>query len=261
MLFDLNEMKGMMLIMKTTILDVNIDTYCFNETLEICKRYLKENRPRMIFTPNPEVIVKAFENSIFMEILNSGDLVIPDGIGIVLASKLYKIKIKERVTGYDISLALLNYIKDTDFTVYFFGSSENIAERAKANMESKFKGLQVVGYHDGVDFKTKTPEIINDINQRKPDMVFVGLGMINQERWIFENANKLNTKLLIGFGGVLDHFAGDIKRAPIIYQKLYLEWLYRRITLKRKGRHKALNKFVIEVLKENLFRERLKNQI
>lgn len=236
--------------MKTTILGVNIGTYSFSETLEICKGYLKENKPRMIFTPNPEVIIKAFENPRFMKIINSGDLVIPDGIGIVLASKLYKTKIEERVTGYDLSLALLNYIKDTDFTVYFFGSTANVAERAKAKMETQFKGLQVVGYHDGIDFKVKTPEIINDINQKKPDMVFVGLGMINQETWIYENSSQLNTKLLIGFGGVLDHFAGDIKRASIIYRKLGLEWLYRQVTLKRKNRQKALNKFVIEVLKE-----------
>jgi N-acetylglucosaminyldiphosphoundecaprenol N-acetyl-beta-D-mannosaminyltransferase len=236
--------------MKTTILGVNIDTYHFCETLEICKRYLKENKPRMIFTPNPEVIIKAFENPDFMKIINSGDLVIPDGIGIVLASKLYKPKIKERVTGFDLSLALLNYIKDTDFTGYFFGSNTKVAERAKDKMVAQFKGLKVVGCHDGVDFKVKTPEIINDINKKKPDVVFVGLGMINQETWIFENAKQLNTKLLIGFGGVLDHFAGDNKRSPIIYQKLGLEWLYRRYTLKRQSRHKALNKFVVEVLRE-----------
>lgn len=236
--------------METTILGVNINTYCFNESLEICKGFLEENRPRMIFTPNPEVIIKAFENPDFMNIINSGDLVIPDGIGIVIASKLYKPKIMERVTGYDLSVALLDHIKDTDFTVYFFGSMANVANRAKDNMETQFKGLQVVGCHDGVDFKVKTPEIINDINLKKPDIVFVGLGMINQEIWIYENAKHLNTKILIGLGGVLDHFSGDIKRAPVIYQKLGLEWLYRRFTLKRKDRQKALNKFVVEVLKE-----------
>ncbi len=236
--------------MKTTILGVNIDKYSFNETLETCVSYLKTNKPHMIFTPNPEVIIKARENPEFMKILNAGDLVIPDGIGIVLASKLYKTKIKERVTGYDLSLALLNYIKDTEFTVYFFGSAAKVAERAKIKMEAQFKGLQVVGYHDGIDFKNKNQEIIDDINNKNPDMVFVGLGMVNQETWIFENSKQLNTKLLIGFGGVLDHFAGDIKRAPIIYQKLGLEWLYRRVTLKRKGRQKALNKFIIEVFKE-----------
>ena len=235
---------------KTTILGVHIDTYSFNEALEICKSYLNLNKPHMIFTPNPEVIIKANENPDFMKILNAGDLVIPDGIGIVLASKLYKTKIKERVTGYDLSLALLNYIKDTEFTVYFFGSAPNVAERAKANMEAEYKGLKIVGCHDGMDFKNKNKEIVDDINAKNPDMVFVGLGMINQETWIFENAHQLNTKLLIGFGGVLDHLAGDIKRAPVIYQKLGLEWLYRRVTLKRKGRQKALNQFIIEVFKE-----------
>lgn len=238
--------------MKITILGVNINTYNFDETLEICKGYLESNKPHMIFTPNPEVIIKANENPAFMEVLNDGDLIIPDGIGIVFASKLYKIKIKERVTGYDLSLALLDYIKDTDFTVYFLGSAAKVAERAKANMEAEFNGLNVVGCHDGIDFKNKRQEIIDDINHKKPDMVYVGLGMINQEMWIHENAKQLNTKLIIGFGGVLDHFAGDIKRAPIIYQKLGLEWLYRRVTLKRKGRQKALNKFIIKVIKERI---------
>ena len=241
--------------MKTTILGVNINTYNFNETLEMCKGYLESNKPHMIFTPNPEVIIKANENPAFMKILNDGDLIIPDGIGIVLASKLYKIKIKERVTGYDLSLALLDYIKDTDFTVYFFGSMAKVAERAKAKMEVKFKGLKVVGCHDGIDFENKSQEIIDDINTKKPDMVFVGLGMVNQEMWISKNAKQLNTKLLIGFGGVLDHFAGDIKRAPIAYQRIGLEWLYRRVTLKRKSRQKALNKFIVEVLREKLYKK------
>lgn len=236
--------------MKCKILGVNIDTYSFNESLEICKGYLKSIKSHMIFTPNPENIIIANDNLEFMKILNAGDLVIPDGIGIVLASKLYKNKIKERVTGYDLSLALLNYIKDTDFTVYFFGSAVKVAERAKANMEAEFKGLNVVGYHDGIDFEKKSQEIIDDINTKRPDMVFVGLGMINQETWIYKNAKHLNTKLLIGFGGVLDHFAGDINRAPTIYQRSGLEWLYRRVTLKRKDRQKALNKFIIEVFKE-----------
>jgi len=236
--------------MRTTILGVNIDTCSLSESLDICKGYLKLNNSHMIFTPNPENIIKANDNQEFMKILNAGDLAIPDGIGIVLASKLYKTKIKERVTGYDLSLALLDYIKDTVFTVYFFGSAENVAERAKMNMESKFKGLHVVGCHDGIDFEKKSQEIIDDINTKKPDMVFVGLGMINQETWIYKNAKHLNTKLLIGFGGVLDHFAGDIKRAPAIYQRLGIEWLYRRVTLKRKSRQKALNKFIIEVFKE-----------
>ena len=73
---------------------------------------------------------------------------------------------------------------------------------------------------------------------------------MNIDTWIYKNAKHLNTKLLIGFGGVLDHFAGDIKRAPAIYQRLGIEWLYRRVTLKRKSRQKALNKFIIEVFKE-----------
>lgn len=86
----------------------------------------------------------------------------------------------------------------------------------------------------------------------------IGLGMINQETWIHENAKQLDTKLLIGLGGVLDHFAGDIKRAPIIYQRLGIEWLYRRFTLKRKGRQKALYKFVVEVFKEIFCRHKEK---
>ena len=112
----------------------------------------------------------------------------------------------------------------------------------------KQKGVNVVGFHHGY-FDDDT-EIINDINEKQPDVVLVCLGMGKQEKWIADNMHKLKTSMLIGAGGTLDVLADAVKRAPEIYQRLNLEWLYRTVKQpSRIPRIMVLPKFVIKVMK------------
>ena len=235
---------------KSNILGVPVDTLTNEEALLLAKKFINgEKFYNIVVTPNPEVIVKALKDSELLEIIKNADLVIPDGIGVVLASKLNKVKIKERVTGFDLIQNLFDYIKDTKHTVYFLGAGKGVAEEAKKKCEAKYKGIKVVGFHDGFFNKEEELKIIEEIKQKKPDILLVGLGVPLQEKWIYKYRGNLPVKLLIGCGGTIDGLAGNVNRAPKFFRKLGLEWFYR--LLKQPSRFfRMLNlpKFAILVL-------------
>ena len=235
--------------MKTQVLGFDIDTYTFSETLEVIDGFLKEDKLHVIFTPNPENIMLARKDAEFREALKIADLSIPDGIGVVLASKLNSVKIKERVTGYDLAVAMLDRYKDSN-SFYFFGAMPGVASKAKACMENQHKGLRVIGVSDGYFDEEKERAIVEQINQKKPDILFVGLNMGMMEKWVCKHRHELDVKVVLCFGGALDHFAGNKKRAPLFMRKLGLEWFYRLFTLKRLKRQKELWRFVAAVIKD-----------
>lgn len=215
--------------MKTNILGVDVDVVEFNEAVKAVLSFLDGNGPRTVFTPNPEMIMLACKDAGLKDILNLADLVVPDGVGVVLASKLNKVKIKERVAGYDLVQSVFNEIKDRDVSVYFLGSAPGVAEEAAVKMMEKYKGLKIIGTSDGYFDEKKEMLIIDDIKQKNPDIILVGMSMGKQEKWIDLHKHELSAKVLIGVGGSFDGFSGRVKRAPDIYGKLGIEWLYRLI--------------------------------
>ncbi len=241
--------------MKTNILGVKVDTLTNKETLSKIDLYLKEDGMKMVFTPNPEMIMAAREDSYFMEVLNNADMVIPDGIGVVYASKLNKEKITERVAGADTVFSMFEKYKDIGRSVYLLGAGKGVAEQAKIKMEAKYPGLKIVGVHDGYFDAEEEKKIIEEINNLKPDILLVGLGLGKQEKWIYEHKD-LNVKLAMGVGGVIDVMAGVVNRAPDIFIKLNLEWLFRALKQpKRFFRLLKLPLFVLVVICGKLTRK------
>ncbi len=241
--------------MKTNILGVKVDTLTNKEVLSKIDLYLKEDGMKMVFTPNPEMIMAAREDSYFMEVLNNADIVIPDGIGVVYASKLNKEKITERVAGADTVFSMLEKYKDTGRSVYLLGAGKGVAEQAKTKMEVKYPGIKIVGVHDGYFDAEEEKKIIEEINRLKPDILLVGLGLGKQEKWIYEHKD-LKVRLAMGVGGVIDVMAGVVNRAPDIFIKLNLEWLYRALKQpKRFFRLLKLPLFVLVVICGKLTRK------
>ena len=135
--------------------------------------------------------------------------------------------------------------------MFLFGSKPGVAETAKAKMEEKYPGIRVVGTRNGYFKPEDNAEIVEQINESGADLLLVCLGAPKQEKWIAENRDKLKVKLCMGVGGTLDVFAGTSKRAPEIFIKLNLEWLYRGLKQpSRLIRFVALPKFMIEVMKQ-----------
>ena len=232
------------------ILGINVDMVGINESADIIMGYLDdETGLKRVFTPNSEIIMAGYKDSEFAKILNKADLLTADGIGVVYASKILGKPIKERAAGFDIATEVVKRISKTGHKLYLFGAKPGVAEQAKAKMEKDFPGINIVGTHNGY-FKTKdVPEIIEDINNSGAELLFVCLGAPAQEKWIDNNADKLNVKVAMGIGGSLDVFAGTVERAPEFYCKHGLEWFYR---LKkepwRAKRMTALPKFAATVL-------------
>lgn len=216
--------------------------------------FLSQSGKAMVFTPNPEMVMAAQKDDEFMKILNESAMNIPDGIGIIYGSKFTNNPIKYRVAGYDCVQGVFELIKNTDKTVYFFGGAPGIAERAKDAMEKKHSGLKIVGVADGYFDAEKEKQIIAEINEKKPDLLLVGIGFPKQEKWIYNHMQSLNVKVAVGVGGSFDVMSGNVKRAPKIFIKLGLEWFYRLITQpSRIGRMMVLPLFMLVVIKNKVF--------
>ena len=237
--------------MKTNILGVEFDNISFDQTQEKIWEFIQGNKPKSLYTPNPEIVMRARKDPDFMEVLNRGDLVIPDSVGIVLASRFGQNKIPRRVTGYDTVQALFARIKNTDKTVYFYGAPPGVAELAKAKMEEEHKGLKIIGVSHGFIDEPDQARMIDEIKALKPDILIVGLGAPKQERWIERHKDNLPCKLLIGAGGSFDGMSGRIPRVPKFIGDIGLEWLYRLIREpSRFKRQLQLPLFMLVVIKE-----------
>lgn len=231
------------------VLGVKIDKLGFDDAYAKFVSFMSDDTTQMIFTPNSEFVMKAQEDAEFKKILNAGDLVIPDGIGVILASKIHHLGLTERVTGIEMMTKILEYCNLAGKSIYLFGGKPGVAELASQNIKNQYSNLKIAGYRDGYFTDQESPKILDAINEVKPDVLFVALGAPKQEKWIYNNRKLLNTKAAMGVGGALDIFAGTAKRAPLIFQKLGLEWLYRLLKQpSRIGRMMVLPKFLIKVI-------------
>ncbi len=233
--------------MKLNILGVHLSTDSMESTFHQAVEYLDGEGLYKIYTPNPEIIYEAYHHPEYRDVLNRADMLIPDGIGVVYASKILGKPMPERVPGYDLVIKLLSYIAENGKSVYILGGKPGVAEIAAQNMREKFPGLNFCGVHDGY-FKDDEP-IIREINACNPDLLLVCLGAPKQENWIDQHSHELSAHLAIGAGGSVDVMAGTAKRAPEFFIQHNLEWFYRLLKQpSRIGRMMRLPKFIWTVL-------------
>lgn len=239
------------------IYGVNIHNTSLDEASKIMEEYLKGDELRVISTPNTEIVMEAKKDDKLKAIINRADLIVPDGIGLIYASKIKKKPLQERVTGFDLSIKLLEIGNENGYRIYLLGGKEGVAKKAAQHIKEKYPNIEIAGFHNGYFKGSHTGhkdsheelKLIEDINSNKADIIFVGLGFPKQEIWIDENRDKMNAKVIIGNGGVMDILSGNSKRAPEIYQRLGLEWLYRLIqNPSRLKRQLVLPKFLLEAI-------------
>lgn len=233
---------------KETILGVEVSSGTYESITNRLFEGIKHNQQAFIVAVNPEKIMKAVKDESLRSLINSADYQIPDGVGILIASKLQGGKISNRITGIDLMAALLEKAARLDKKVFFYGGKPGVAEAAKNKVLENYPELKVAGILDGYIKDNDT--IIDTINQADPDILFVALGSPRQEEWIRSNREKLNVSVFQGVGGSFDVLAGNINRAPAVFRKFGLEWLYRLlIEPSRWKRQLALPKFLVKVIK------------
>ena len=234
---------------KVNVLGVKIDNVTVETAADKICEMLKNSGNHAVYTPNSEIVYMAYKDTDFCCLLNSADMLTADGIGVVYASRILKNPVPERAGGFDIACRVIEKIAETGDRLYLFGGKPGIAESAAEHLKSKYPFLNIVGTRNGYFSPEENDEIINSINESGANIVFVCLGAPMQEKWIFENRDRLNCNVMMGIGGSLDVFAGAAERAPLKWQKLGLEWLYRLIKEpKRFWRMLALPKFALTVL-------------
>ncbi len=232
-----------------SVLGVPIDIVTIETAMDRVKEFLEDNHCSMITTPNTEIVMEASNDNELLKILKDSDLCIPDGIGLIYASKIQKLGLIERIPGVDLMKKILEYGDINRNSIYILGGKPGVAKIACENIKNTFSSIRIVGYNDGYFKQEEEEKIIKEINDVKPDMLFLALGAPRQEKWIYKHRSSLNAKFAMGVGGSVDVWAGTVKRAPVIFQRLGLEWFYR--LLKEPWRYKrmlALPKFMIKVI-------------
>ncbi len=231
--------------MTSSIFDIEISQKSLKETEQIIFKNIKENKKIHVVTANSEMLYLTTKDSKLKNILQKADIVTPDGVGSVWAAKKLSKPVKERVAGFDLLTSLLK--NGSNINIFLLGANNNVVKKAAEKIANNYPNINIVGFHDG--YFDDNEKIIEVINQSETEILFVALGCPKQEYWIRENFNKLRLNVAMGVGGSFDVIAGEVKRAPKLWQKLGLEWAYRLI--KQPSRFKrmlALPKFVMKVL-------------
>ncbi|MFH1997296.1 MAG: WecB/TagA/CpsF family glycosyltransferase [Patescibacteria group bacterium] len=195
--------------------NIDFDNLTINQVLDKIKHLLKEEKQSYIVLPYSEFVVRAQKDKEFLNILNKADLCLCESRGLLLILGLLGYKLKENIYGVD----LINSISKFKNIFLLGGTHDTIKKTAKE--------LNAIGFEHGYQDLEK---VIDKINEKKPEILLVGLGSPKQEKWIYSNLKKMpSVKIAIGVGGAFDFISQSIKRSPKILQNIGLEWLWRLI--------------------------------
>ncbi len=225
-----------------------------DETVHYLTASIEAGEQHHVVTANPIMVMAALENPGFAKVMSRADLIVPDGAGVVWAARYCGSPVAERVTGFDLMHRLLKEGEKRRWRVYLLGTSQDIIESAAEKLQLQYPQVKIVGYRNGFFTSEQDEEIIEEIRSLAPHLLFVARGM-EKEGWNADYKEKLGVPFIMGVGGSFDVVSGKLKRAPGVFQKLKLEWLYR--LLQEPSRYKrmlALPKFVVKVIrnKENV---------
>jgi N-acetylglucosaminyldiphosphoundecaprenol N-acetyl-beta-D-mannosaminyltransferase len=240
------------------VLGVQVSEVTRNEALKKAEQFLFSNKQHTIFTPNPEMVVKAQTDLCFKEVLNKGDLNLCDGAGLAWAVRRGKGMV-ERITGVDFMLELCALAERNNKKIFLLGSGKDyVVQKTAEYIHRTSPSLQIAGIDKGLEIKeilnkkqvtsnngtmkqlSGAPNLlineqdnallIKKINATMPDILFVAFGMGKQEKWIVENIARIpSVKIAMGIGGAFDYISETVPRAPLLLRNLGLEWAYRLV--------------------------------
>ena len=196
------------------------------------ERILADGGGKRVYTPNAQILWQARRDPSLLATLLCADLLLPDGAGVLLISRLMGTPLPERITGIDTAEYLLRCGAKQGLSFFFLGGHIGVAEEAAKAWQKCLASLKVVGTHHG--YFSREPngqkKLLHTIQAAKPDILFVCLGFPEQERWINRHAAALpSVRLFMGLGGSFDVWAGRVPRAPFFCQKMGIEWLFRAV--------------------------------
>ncbi|WP_123054304.1 WecB/TagA/CpsF family glycosyltransferase [Clostridium sp. JN-1] len=210
--------------MFSKILKFNVFNGTKQELIEYIDKFDKVN----IISGNPEVLYNGLRDDIMLQNFTSeSSIIIPDGIGTVLAAKLIRQPVKEKIAGIDVMEEIIKLCIRNNESIYLIGAKEEVLKSCICNLKIKYPDINISGSHNGYFDLNNCENIIEDIISKKPYALFAAMGSPRQDIFIIKNMNKLPCKVFMGVGGSFDVFSGKSKRAPKWMINMGLEWLYR----------------------------------
>ena len=237
---------------RVDILGVGFDAVTMEEAVRRVADLLEAGAGQVV-TANPEIVMAANEPTRDGEALRraiaASALVVADGIGVVLASRLLGTPLPERIPGVELAERAIGVAARAGKRVYLLGARPGVAEEAAARLLARHPGLVIAGVRDGYFGNDENAAVVAAIARSGADLLLVGMGAPKQELWIAEHFRRTGVKVAIGVGGALDVYAGRVRRAPAAFRRLGLEWAYRLAREPRRiRRFVALPRFVARVL-------------
>ena len=235
------------------ILGVPVDCLTMDRTVDLAASVLAGNVAHSIVAVNPEKVMRAHYDPKLREQLQRAGILIPDGIGVVVAARILGLGRFERVPGSELMPRLCELAARTGRRVFLFGAAPDVNVRAAQVLQTRYRGLTIAGTQHGFLKDADMPGLIGRINASQADILFVALGSPKQEDWIDRYLPQLNVKICQGVGGTFDVIAGRVRRAPAAFRAVHLEWLYRLVSNPRRlHRQTALPRFAFHVLKQRV---------
>lgn len=236
---------------RANILGCYVDMVTMREAVKQIEVFIQEMQPAYIVTLNAEIAYQARNDKPLRDIINSAQMVTADGIGSVWAARQMGYPVPERVTGIDLLYILCQRAAECGWSVYLLGAAPGVAEAAASSLCNTYPGLQIAGAHHGYFKDEEIPNLIERIKDCRPSILLAALGAPKQEYFINRYQKELEIPVCIGVGGSFDVVAGYKKRAPQLFIKLNLEWLYRLLAEpNRIKRQLVLPKFALAVLRQ-----------
>ena len=235
------------------VLGVPVDCVNMDQSLELVDRMITGDKAQAIFSLNAEIAIMAQTDPVLLNLFRDGGLLIPDGVGMILAAKMLGLGRLDQVPGCELMPAICERAAQKGYSVCLFGAAPDVNERTQEVLRTRFPGIRIVGSRDGYVKDDEMPQVIDEINASGAQILFVALGCPRQEFWVEKYLPQLNVKVCQVVGGTFDVIAGKVRRAPLIFRKLHLEWFYRlALQPKRILRQVALPKFVLQVIGKRL---------
>ncbi len=219
----------------------------YQEFMVLLEGKIKKDEKTFVITANPETLMIGTENSEFDRILKSEEtIIVPDGIGVVKAANMLKYPVQERVTGVEIVQGLLQMLDKEKKKIYLLGAKEEVVNKFVEKIKKEYPNIIISGFQNG--YILDKDKAFDEMVESKPDVVLVALGIPLQEMLIAKHYERFEKGIFVGVGGSFDVLSGMKKRAPKIFIKLNLEWLYRIV--KEPSRFKRFYKSNIKFISE-----------
>lgn len=219
-----------------SILGIPVDRITMDEALNRIDAMIASGKPHFVATADASMIVDGVQSSEFGDLLRSAAMVTPDSAGVLWAAARLGASLPEKVSGVDLVDRLCARSAERGYRIYFLGAAPGVAEEAARLLRIKHSGCQIVGTHDGFFAKNQDAAVAADVAITDPDILFVAMGIPRQELFIRDTMTVIGARVAMGVGGSFDVYSGRVKRAPVIFQRMRMEWMWRLMSNPRKWR-------------------------